>query len=119
MSKDKKQKEVCKEEYGQISLYEINKVLNSDRVSDLEKLIIKDYYDLLSLFQNAIANKLPHINHTTKRISSKNGSNCRSGHSTLSLSPRAAGTKLIVGREFGQGIHKSIICTMCDTYPIG
>lgn len=55
--KDKKMYE--DEVYRRVSLYEINKVLDSDGVTDLEKLVPREYHDFLPLFQEVIADKLP------------------------------------------------------------
>lgn len=46
------------EKYGQISLYEINNALNSDRVTNIEKLVPKKYYNHLPLFQEAHAHRI-------------------------------------------------------------
>lgn len=55
----KKKNRYKDEEYGKISLYEINKALHSNKVTDSEKLVPKMYYDFLPLFQESIVNKLP------------------------------------------------------------
>lgn len=45
------------EEYGRISLFEINKALDSNRVTDTEKLVLKKYHDVLQLFHEFNANR--------------------------------------------------------------
>lgn len=49
------------EEYVLISHYEIDKALDSNKVTDSEKLMSKEYHDFLPLFQEVNDNKLsPH-----------------------------------------------------------
>lgn len=47
------------EEHGSISLYTINKTLDSCKVTNFEEIIIKKYHKFLPLFQEVNTNKLP------------------------------------------------------------
>lgn len=55
----KNKKRYGDEKYRQMFLYEINKTLNSEKVTDPEKPLPKEYHDFLPLLDEINTNKLP------------------------------------------------------------
>lgn len=63
----KNKKSYGDEKYGRISFYEINKTLDSEKMTDPEKLVPKEYHDFLLLFQEVNMGKLPlHLSYDHK-----------------------------------------------------